>query len=262
MNFPDLAQRLISAKRERRTVGKLTEREPTLTPDQAYQIQNLLLDAALGSGERLSGYKMGLTSRAKQKDVGVNQSIRGFLLKSFELSLGMPLDLSTRIHPRVEPEIAVVMGRPLKGKEVTLQDVVGAAQGIFPAFEVIDSRFDGFSFSLPDVIADNCSGSGYAIGTEDFKPRLTDLPLLGVLVKKNGVLEHCGIPAAVLGHPLISVVELVHALAETGRGLEAGQVILTGGITASVTVKNGDVVEFVWPGTSLHVKAEGSCAAD
>lgn len=257
MNLNEFAVRLNRARVDRQAVSQLTKEFPDFTLDQAYQVQAALLENAMGTGEKLCGYKMGLTSEAKQKDVGVAEPIRGFLIKSTELSKGAGLPRDKFIHPRVEPEIAVILKHELKGPEITVREVVPAIAAILPAIEVVDSRFENFKFTLQDVVADNCSSAAFILGEVDLLAHLSDLNLLGVLVKKNGVLLETGVPAAALGNPLLSVVWAARDLAlREGRALPAGSVILTGGLTASVSVEKGDWIEIEWETERFHIPIE------
>lgn len=249
------ATKLREAKKNHTPVAQLTKEWPELKAEDAYQIQSALLELSVAEGDVLCGYKMGLTSKAKQKDVGVDETIHGFLLESYEVHKGGTIDVSTKIHPRVEPEIAVVLKTRLFGKFVTLREVIAAIDCVVPACEIIDSRYENFSFTLPDVIADNTSATGFMLGRSDYKNRLDEVPFLGVIMKKNGEIVETGAPAAIFGDPLLSVVDLVRTLAVRGKGLEPGMVVLTGGITASMTFTKGDVIEILWPNETLSFRA-------
>ena len=141
MNLNELANQLRLARLERRAISPLTAANPALTLADGYAIQAIGREMRFADGEKLCGYKMGLTSRAKQRDVSVFETIRGYLLESMEITPGQTVDTATRIHPRVEPEVAVVMKAPLRGA-VTLREVVAAIGGLYPALEIIDSRFE------------------------------------------------------------------------------------------------------------------------
>jgi 2-oxo-3-hexenedioate decarboxylase len=247
MNPIELAQKLRRARLEGKAVAALTSELPNFSWEAAYQVQAAGLSLDLAGGEKLSGYKMGLTSLAKQRDVKVYEPIRGYLLASMEVENGASVATEGRIHPRFEPEVAVVMKR----MPVSLRDLGDAIEGVYPALEILDSRFEGFQFQLPDVVADNTSASGYLIGRHRLPFDPEELRLVGVVVRKNGRIEHTGAPAAVLGDPFRSVWALVRALMAQGKQLENGHVILSGGITASLAFKAGDVLEVEWPGETL-----------
>lgn len=208
------------------------------------------MELALSEGDTITGYKMGLTSKAKQRDVQVFDTIRGTLLASFAIENGGTASTKSRIHPRVEPEIAVVLKRDIVEKNIDRATLIAAIEGIYPALEIVDSRYENFKFKLSDVIADNTSASGYMVGKTNYLSRLEELNLLGVIVKKNGQIVETGCPAAVLGDPLLSVLSL---LGHTP--LRKGMVILTGGITNSVSFREGETLAVYWPGELLEFKA-------
>ncbi len=245
-----VAEKLREAIRTRTPIRQVSLDIPNFTVENGYSVQAMGLEIALGSGEKLCGYKMGLTSRAKQRDVKVFEPIRGYLLASMEVAKGSPVETSGRIHPRVEPEVAVTFKAPLGGPNVTLRDVIAAIDSIVPSLEILDSRFEAFSFKLADVVADNTSASGFMLGRENMLSKISEIPLMGVYLRKNGEILETGTPAAVLGDPLLSVV----ALAKQTR-IEPGMVVLTGGITASVPFAKGDVIDIVWPYETLTFRA-------
>jgi len=246
-------QSLQQAVRDRKARSPLTTEVPTLTIEQAYEIQSAGMEIALGAKDSLCGYKMGLTSRAKQRDVNVYEPIRGYLLSSMEIQKGDAVVRDRWIHPRVEPELAVVLKSPL-GEGATLRDVIRSLEFAGPALEILDSRYENFSFSLPDVIADNTSAAGFIVGRTNWIDRLNEIGRFGVSIRKNGAVERTGAPAAVLGDPLLSVVGLARALGREGKRIEAGMVVLTGGITASIAFEKGDLIESLWPGEDLSFR--------
>lgn len=238
---------LLRARANREAIRAFTHEEPQFSLEDGYVIQNTLLEKALAAGESLSGYKMGLTSKAKQKDVNVFEPIHGFLLRSMEISPNGKVSLATRIQPRVEPEIAIVVKDRLDGKNLNLRDLPAHLSGIYLACEIIDSRYKDYQFKLPDVIADNTSASGYLLGRVNLLPHLEDLRLLGITMRKNGEVIETGAPAAALGDPLNSLLELARTMASRKEALLPGQVILTGGLTNSHFIRTGDHFEVECP---------------
>lgn len=254
LNATEEYRLLKDAIRNRKAIPQISLRYPGMTLEEGYEIQRVGLEERFQEGAVLSGYKMGLTSLAKQRDVNVHEPIRGYLLKEMEVGLGEQLAFEKLIHPRVEPEVAVILQSELKGPSLQFRDVEKAVESILPAVELLDSRFEAFQFRLPDVVADNTSACGYLLGTKDLRQVKEDLRLLGVVVKKNGVVIETGAPAAVLGHPFHSVIGLVQALYKEGKRLLPGMVVLTGGITASVPIEKGDTVEMMWPMETLRIR--------
>lgn len=233
----DIAARLSKAVADRTAIEPLSDEMPDLDLDTGYAVQALLREQA---GPTV-GWKLGVTSRAKQAQVGVHEPIRGFLAGSGALDLGEPLDTSTLIQPRCEPEIAFVLGADLSGASVTAADVLAATRGVAAAIEVIDSRYRDYRFTPPDVVADNTSAARFVVGAP-VAPGGIDLRLVGVVLEHNGELAATASGAASLGHPAAAVAWLVRNLTAQGEGLRAGQVVLSGGLTAAVPVGPGDVV--------------------
>jgi 2-oxo-3-hexenedioate decarboxylase len=236
----ELAQQLDTAARECRTVSKLTDVEPQLTLADAYEVQWALRSRRLAAGARLSGLKMGLTSRAKMKQMGVESPIYGFLLDEFCVPADSELPISQLIHPRVEPEIALVTRHELQGPGCTIASALAAVDFAVPAMEIIDSRYADFKFDLPSVVADNGSSARYVVGASARRIQDLDLRTLGVVVERNGEGVSFGAGAAVLGHPALSLAMLANLLASREQVIPAGTYVMTGGITEAVSAKAGD----------------------
>lgn len=230
-------QRLREAREQRRAIAPLTDEFPELDLAHGYTVQRL----ARASAGELVGWKLGVTSRAKQAQVGVDAPIRGYLSAEHALDVGEPLRVADFIAPRTEPEIVLTMGRDLAGANVTAAQVLSATEAVAVGIEVLDSRFRDYRFTMPDVVADDASAARFVVGTPVPTTGI-ELRLVGVVFEKNGVLVATASGAASLGHPAAAVAWLVRSLAEDGEGLRAGDVILSGGLTAAVNVAAGDVV--------------------
>jgi 2-oxo-3-hexenedioate decarboxylase len=235
-----LAAHLDSAVQEVRDVVKLTDAQPRLGLPEAYAVQDHLRARCLARGARLSGFKAGLTSLAKMRQMNVATPVFGYLLDTYAVPAGGEVDMPRLIHPKVEPEIAFVMARELRGPHCTVAAVLAATDYVTPAVEVIDSRYRDFKFDLPSVVADNTSAARYVLGTGGADPRLLDLRTLGVVLERNGAPVAFGAGAAVVGHPAAAVAMLVNHLAARGEALPAGAVVLSGGITEAVAIAPGD----------------------
>lgn len=231
----DLVDRLVNAVRTR---TPLEPADSGLTPDAAYDMQDQVI-AALGG--RVEGAKLGLTSPAKQVQMKVDEPAYGWLLAGSRLRPGELLVAAELIQPRVEPEIAFLIGDDLEGAAVTAEQVMAATQAVMPAIEVLDSRYAGYSFTLPSVIADNASAARYAVG-DPVRPGEIDLRTVGCVFSKNGRVAATAAGAAVLNHPAAAVAWLIRKLAARGRCLDAGSLVLTGALTEAVAVSPGDVV--------------------
>jgi 2-oxo-3-hexenedioate decarboxylase len=230
---------LAEAERRREPIGPITEGDPTLDLDAAYDVQRARIAQRLAQGERIVGAKLGLTSKAKQVAMGIDTPIFGVLTDAMQLDAATPLPLGELIHPRAEPEIAFVLGEDLSGPGVTAHDVIDAASGVCAAIEVIDSRYVDFRFTLADVVADNTSAARFVLGTTLVDPRSVDLTLLGVVVETDGVVSDTAAGAAVLGHPATAVALLANQMGAWGEHLPRGATVLSGGLTNAVAVASG-----------------------
>ncbi|MDZ7754172.1 MAG: 2-oxo-3-hexenedioate decarboxylase [Gammaproteobacteria bacterium] len=243
----ELAAYLESAELEARDVVKITDNYPDLDFEDAYDIQWAIRRRKLERGTHLAGLKAGLTSRAKMKQMGVETPIYGFLADYFERPEGGEIATSDLIHPKVEAEIAVVTKYELRGP-CHMGQALAAIDFVLPAVEIIDSRYENFRFDLVSVIADNASSSRFVLGGRMAGLGDVDLPTLGVVMEKNGEIVQLGAGAAVLNHPVNSVVLLANMLAERDEVIPEGALILTGGITAAVAVAAGDAINVRYQG--------------
>ena len=235
-----LAERLENAELNKKAVTKITDDYPDMDWEDAYAIQYAIRHRKLTRGTKLAGLKMGLTSYAKMKQMGVETPVFGFLTDYGSYADGAEIDTSAFIHPRIEGEVAVMTKAALKGPDCDIDTVLAQIDFVMPAIEIIDSRYENFRFDLKSVIADNTSAAGFVIGSNMRRSEELDLPTLGVVLEKNGEIVELGAGAAVLGHPAASVAMLANMLAERGEEIPAGTFIMTGGITAAVAVEKGD----------------------
>jgi 2-oxo-3-hexenedioate decarboxylase len=239
----ELAQVLEAAALEGRAVPKITDAEPDLTLADAYDVQWALRDRRLAAGRRITGLKMGLTSRAKMQQMGVDTPIYGFLLDEYHVPADSDLATAGLIHPRVEAEVALVTRTALQGPGCTVASALAAVDHTLPALEVIDSRYQGFKFDLASVVADNASSARYVAGTTARAIDELDLPALDVVLAKNGEDVASGAGAAVLGHPALSLAMLANLLALREQEIPAGTFVMTGGVTEAIAAQAGDRFE-------------------
>lgn len=234
---------LFSAEQEAMEVVKVTEEYPELTIQEAYEIQEgLLARRSEAYGTRQIGVKLGLTSKAKQEMMGVNEAIYGYLHNDMLALEWEPIHMSGLIHPKVEPEIAFLLGEDLQGEDITAEDVLKATKFVAPALEVIDSRFKDFRFTLVDVIADNCSSSKFLVGSTWVSPKAIDLANIGMVMSRNGEVAQTGSSAAVLGHPAEAIAWAVKQLAKQGKGLKKGEIVLSGAMSEAIAFGAGDSI--------------------
>lgn len=245
----DLAAFLLEAEENVHDVKRITESKvPELTVEQAYKIQRDLVDLKLEKGLTIVGPKMGLTSKAKMDQMNVKDPIYGYIFSNMIHEGGSNISRKELIHPKVEAEIAFVLAEDIEGPGITAAQVLRATAYIVPAIEIIDSRYENFKFTLPDVIADNASSSKVVLGDKIKLPNDLDLALVGTTLEINGELKAAGAGAAVLGHPAHAVAMLVNMLAKSGGKLHKGEVILSGAITEAILVESGDTVYAKWDG--------------
>jgi 2-oxo-3-hexenedioate decarboxylase len=235
-----LAEHLENAELEACEVTKITDDFPDMTYEDAFDIQWEIRRRKEVRGNKIVGMKMGLTSWAKMKQMGVENPCYGFLADYFSVPDGGEIKFDELIHPKIEAELAFVTKKALKGPGVHIADVLAATDFVMPAVEVIDSRYKDFKFDLKSVIADNSSSTRFVTGGRMKPASELDLKNLGVVMEVNGEVVEVGAGAAVLGHPAASVAMLANMLGERGEELPAGSFVMIGAITAAVPVNKGD----------------------
>ena len=229
-----VAAELLACEGERRDRPPFTDEWPGLDVPTGYRIQDLNLARRLERGERLLGVKLGLTSRAKQQRMGIDSPFVAWLTDDMVLPAGAPVPQSKLIHPRIEPEIVFIMGERLEGPGVTCAQAMAAVGSVYAGAEVIDSRYRDFRFKPCDVVADNASSGAFALGSVGLPPAGLDLALEAVLVEVDGVIVDSATGAAVQGHPGEALALAANELAKRGLAVEAGWIVLTGGMTDAV----------------------------
>ena len=237
-----LAERVEAAQLGATAIPKLTDDFPAMTLSDGYAVQLELRRRWLARGHRQVGWKAGLTSKAKMLQMGVDVPSIGFLTSDMARAENAAVATKGMVHPRVECEVAFVTKRDLAGLDCTMAEVMAATDFVVPAIEIIDSRFTGFKFDLPSVVADNGSAARYVAGGRARFAAELDLATLGVVMEKNGEIVQTGATGAVLGHPAEAVALLVRVLAELDETLPAGSFVMSGAITEAVAVKPGDSV--------------------
>lgn len=237
-----LAERLETCELQARDTHKITDDYPEMDWEDAYAVQNEIRRRKIARGHHIVGFKAGLTSHAKMKQMGVTTPVFGFLADYFTVSEGAEVRMSDLIHPKVEPEIVFVTKAPLRGPGCHIGAVLAATDFIMPGIEVIDSRYRDFKFDLKSVVADNTSATRYVVGGRIRPVSEVDLRTLGIVLEKNGEPVAFGAGAAVLGHPAAAVAMLANHLGARGEEIPAGSMILSGGITEAVAVAAGDHV--------------------
>ena len=234
-----VATELLRCEDERVDRPPFSDEWPEFDLDTGYAIQDLNLRARLDRGETLIGVKLGLTSRAKQQRMGVHEPFVAWLTDAMILPAGDPVPQSRLIHPRVEPEIVFVMGERLKGPGVSCARAMRSVASVRAGVEVIDSRYRDFRFTAGDVAADNASSGAFVTGPVGLPPSQLDLSLEAALVEVDGVVVDSATGAAVQGHPGEALALAANELARRGHAIEAGWIVLTGGMTDAVPAPPG-----------------------
>jgi 2-oxo-hept-3-ene-1,7-dioate hydratase len=235
------AKILLEAERKVRPAKQLLDTFPGMEIADSYAIQALAVAEKIKAGAKLRGHKIGLTSKAMQATVGINEPDYGHLLDGMFFNDGDTIPAERYIVPRIEVELAFVLGRPLRGPGVTMLDVLGATDYVIPALELIDGR-TRYPRKIVDNIADNAAAAGVILGGRAVRPLDVDLRWVGALLYRNGVIEETGVSAGVLGHPAQGIAWLANKVGPFGTTLEPGHVLLAGSFTRTVAVKRGDTI--------------------
>lgn len=233
-----VANRLDHAARVAEPIAQF-DPEGRLPLSAAYAVQQAAMQHRLARGEQRVGVKMGFTSRAKMIQMNIDDVIWGRLSNSMAVADGGTTNAGRYIRPRVEPEVAFVLKRDLVGP-VSAVEALSAVEAVAPALEIIDSRYKDFKFSLPEVVADNASSSGFVLG--NWCSPHTDLSNLGMVLALDGRIVQVGSTSAILGNPIRSLVAAARLCAEVGEPLREGWIVLAGGATAAEWIVAGQYV--------------------
>jgi len=235
------AQSLYDAETSRRVVPQLSRTYPAIELADAYDIQRRWAELHIARGARVIGHKIGLTSRAMQLASKLEEPDYGRLLDAMLYRDGQKIPSSRFIRPRLEVELAFVMGEDLSGPGVQIYDVMRATEIVTPALEIIDYRTET-PRAIADTIADNAASGGIVVGGRSVRPFDVDIRWVGATLSKNGVIEESGVSAAIMGHPAAGVAWLANKLATVGERLKKGQILLGGSFTRPIDIAPGDVV--------------------
>jgi 2-oxo-hept-3-ene-1,7-dioate hydratase len=244
----DAAARLFEAERSRSQIRLLSLDYPRATMDDAYRVQAALVKKKAASGLTIKGWKIGLTSKAMQSALSIDIPDSGVLFDDMFFDDGDTVPAGRFIQPRIEAEIAFVMKAPLKGPDVSIDDVLDATDYVTPALEILDTRIErmnketGKLRTFFDTISDNAANAGIVVGGRRSGPRDADLRWIGAIVSRNGEVEETGLGAGVLDHPAKGIVWLANRLHQYGMEISAGQVVLSGSFVRPVEARHGDAI--------------------
>ncbi|MDR3453361.1 MAG: fumarylacetoacetate hydrolase family protein [Rhodoferax sp.] len=233
---------LRDARANRRTIPRISETHAIVGLEAAYAVAEVNTRAHLDAGHRITGKKVGLTSKAVQAQLGVEQPDFGILFDDMEVLSGDSADTSRLIQPKVEAEVAFIVGRDVTGKTPSWSEFLSCIAYALPAIEIVDSVITDWKITLVDTVADNASSGLYVLGDQPVALGNLSLGDIGMQMSKNGQTVSVGTGAACLGHPLRAAYWLARTMAERGHGLRAGEVILSGALGPMVPVSSGDLV--------------------
>jgi 2-keto-4-pentenoate hydratase len=255
----EFAKLLAVAESTRVGIAPLTSMDSELKVKEAYYVQLENIKKKIEQGQKIIGKKIGLTSLAMQTLLGVDEPDYGHLLDSMVVENGGFISIEKVLQPKVEAEIAFILKKEIRGPNLTALDVLQATECIVPALEIVDSRVKDWKIKLADTVADNASSGFFVLGGKPFKVEDIDLELLGMAFYKNGELVNTGVGAAALGNPANCVAWLANKLSEFDIPLRAGEVILSGALSAAAEARAGDsfTARFAHIGqVSVHFRTE------
>ncbi len=241
-----LARQLYDARKSRTPLRHLSKQHAGMTIDDGYAIQRAWVALELADGRVIKGRKIGLTSRAMQLSSQIDEPDYAPLMDDMFFAQGSDIPFKRFIAPRIEVELAFILGKPLRGPGVTLFDVLAATDYVSPAIEIIDARIEQFDRDTKaprkvfDTISDFAANAGIVLGGRPVRPHDVDLRWVGAMLFKNGVIEETGLAAAVLNHPATGVAWLANKIAPHDEQLNAGDVVLGGSFTRPTTAVAGD----------------------
>ncbi len=235
-----IAEELATAERTAKPSKPISERFPEVGVEDAYDVQRINANRHIAQGRYLVGYKVGLTSRSAQKHFNVFEPDFGHLFGDMAWRDEGEEDLTPLIQPRIEAEIAFVLGRDLHGPGITAAQAFQAVDAVVGAMEIIDSRLADWKIKAADTIADNGSSARYVLGSRFVSPRDLNLTDIGMSLSKNGEVWQTGAGSAVMGSPWNALVFLANTLGERGTDLKAGQIVLSGALAGVLPMKGGD----------------------
>lgn len=237
------AHTLHQARKNKREVEPFSKIHGEYSLEDSYKVQNRGIELRLEDGEKIIGYKMGLTSKAKMEQMGLHTPIYGVLTGPMQIQNKGTFPLKEHVHPKTEPEIYFITNRELSGS-LNVEDVPQVCDRIGVALEILDSRYQGFKyFSLPDVIADNASSSHFVLGDSVPSATVLDWASLKIELLANDALKEAATGGAILGNPLKSLCELVSLLSKDGRSLPKGSIVLAGAATTAIALEPGQNAE-------------------
>lgn len=250
----EIADMLYYAEKTRTPMDLITSQYPDINAEDSYKIQLSYVDKRIKNDEAtIIGKKIGLTSEAMRIMVNVDEPDYGHLFDDMYYEMDVMIDTTSMIQPKIEPEIAFILKKELKGPGVKVSDVIEATAGVMPSFEIIDSRLNG-KIKFEDTVADNGSSAKLVLGTQMVNIKQIDLRTTGLVFEKNGKIIDTAAGASVMGNPAVAVAWLANKLYSYGISLKPGEIILSGSLTKAYDIKPGDIYTATFGGLGI-VKA-------
>lgn len=244
----EIAQRLNKAEKNREPLESLTSIFPDISIEDAYKIQLKNVEFRKKNGERVIGKKVGLTSKAMQNMLSVDEPDYGHLFSNMVFSEEEEVDMNKFLQPKIEAELGFILKKNLSGPEVNILEVLQATEAVVPVLEIIDSRIGDWKIKIEDTVADNGSSAGLIIGASVGDPHRLNLQNIGLVLRKNGEIVDTAAGAAVMGNPAYAVGWLANKLSEFQLELQAGEIILAGSFTGALNIEKGDNFEAYFDG--------------
>lgn len=250
----EIADMLYYAEKTRTPMDLITSQYPDINAEDSYKIQLSYVDKRIKNDEAtIIGKKIGLTSEAMRIMANVDEPDYGHLFDDMYYEMDVMIDTASMIQPKIEPEIAFILKKELKGPGVKVSDVIEATAGVMPSFEIIDSRLNG-KIKFEDTVADNGSSAKLVLGTQMVNIKQIDLRTTGLVFEKNGKIIDTAASASVMGNPAVAVAWLANKLYSYGISLKPGEIILSGSLTKAYDIKPGDIYTATFGGLGI-VKA-------
>ena len=243
------AERLDRAEKTRKQIRQISLEHPDITIEEAYAVQKAWIEIKVAAGRSVKGHKIGLTSKAMQSALNIDEPDSGVLLDDMFFADGGLVPSDRFIATRAEAELAFIMNKRLAGPNCTMFDVLNASDFVVPALEILDTRIERVdpvtksAQKIFDTIADNAANAGIVLGGRPIRPLDTDLRWIGALCSRNGQVEETGLAAGVLNHPATAVAWLANKIAPLGLALEPGQVVLAGSFIRPIETRKGDTIQ-------------------
>ena len=242
------ADNLYKAETQRQQIEPISLSHPEIDMDDAYAIQECWVNKKIADGQKVIGYKIGLTSKAMQRVMKISTPDYGVLLDSMHFTNNSQISTADYLDPQIETELAFVLKKELSATDVSIDEVMDATDYIVPALELIAARSfrihpeTGYTRKVFDTIADNAANAGIITGDVRIDPKTVDLRWCGAIVSRNNEVELTGLAAAVLSHPAEGISWVARRFAKHNISLQPGQIILSGSFTAPLKVKQGDTI--------------------